>query len=57
MEDTVVFEDSLLAIQTASKAGFPTVGICDPNNFGHEEMQKLATAYIGEGETLMKLAK
>ena len=55
--ETVVFEDSLLAIQTASKAGFPTVGIYDPNNFGHDEMQRIATAYIGDGETMMKLVK
>lgn len=54
---TYVFEDSLLAIQTANKAGFPTVGIYDPNNFGHDEMQQIVTAYIGKGETMMKLVQ
>lgn len=56
-EETYVFEDSLLAIQTAKKAGFPTVGIYDKHNFGHLEMQQQATAYVGEGETMMKLVK
>lgn len=55
--ETFVFEDSQLAVETASKAGFPTVGIYDPNNFGHSEMQKTATFYIGDGETMMKLVK
>lgn len=55
--ETYVFEDSLLAIQTAKKAGFLTVGIYDRNNFGHDEMQKQATHYIADGETMMKLVK
>ena len=54
--DTFVFEDSLLAIQTVTKAGFKTVGIYDKHNFGHAEMQKIATHYVGAGETMMKLA-
>ena len=54
-EETCVFEDSLVAITTAHKAGLKTVGIYDKFNYGHEEMQKIATEYIAQGETLKKL--
>ena len=54
-EETCVFEDSLVALKTAKSIGLLTVGIYDPNNFGHEEMEKIVTAYIGKGETLEKL--
>ena len=52
---TWVFEDSLKAIQTASQAGFPTVGIYDPNNYGHAEMKAVATRYVGPDQTLLSL--
>lgn len=55
MEETWVFEDSLTAIKTASAVGFKTVGIYDKNNYGHDEMKKIATVYVGENETLKKL--
>ena len=32
-----------------------TVGIYDKYNYGQEEMKKVATSYIAEGETLKKL--
>ena len=53
--NTWVFEDSLVAIETAVKIGMPTVGIYDRFNFGHERLRKIATEYIDCGETLMKL--
>lgn len=53
--ETCVFEDSHVAICTAASIGMQTVGIYDPNNYGGEEMAKIATAYIAEGETLEKL--
>ncbi len=56
-QTTYVFEDSLLAIQTASKIGLKTVGIYDKYNFGHDEMQKIATEYIGKNEDLTKLIR
>ena len=56
-EETCVFEDSHIAIQTANKIGVKTVGIYDKYNYGQEEMQKIADAYIAEGETLLKLLK
>lgn len=53
--ETFVFEDSLVAIDTASKAGFKTVGIYDKCNEGAEELKKIATYFIDKGETLEKL--
>ena len=54
-KDTWVFEDSLVAIETAAKIGLPTVGIYDQFNFGQERISKIATEYIAKGETLLKL--
>ncbi len=55
IEDTWVFEDSLTAIETATKIGMPTVGIYDRYNYGQDEMERIATEYIADGETLLKL--
>ena len=55
--ETVVFEDSLVAIETAVKAGFKTVGIYDRNNYGQDRIAKIANEYIADGETLLKLIK
>lgn len=55
-ENTWVFEDSPLALETASAAGFPTVGIFDVNNFDPDRARTASLHYIGEGESLMRLA-
>jgi HAD superfamily hydrolase (TIGR01509 family) len=55
MEDTWVFEDSLTAIETVTKIGMKTVGIFDRFNYGQERIEAIATTYIAEGETLLKL--
>ncbi|MBO5701058.1 MAG: HAD family phosphatase [Clostridia bacterium] len=55
MEDTFVFEDSYVALETASAAGFKTVGIYDRYAFEQERLKNSATHYIAEGESLMKL--
>ncbi len=55
VSETWVFEDSLTAIETASKIGMKTVGIYDKYNFGHEQMKKIADFYVGEGENLTKM--
>ncbi len=57
IDETYVFEDSHVAIATADKAGFKTVGIYDKDNFGHEEIKRIAKYYIDDGETLKKLIK
>ncbi|MBE6762544.1 MAG: HAD family phosphatase [Ruminococcaceae bacterium] len=56
INDTWVFEDSLLALETAQKAGFKTVGIFDKNNpYTEEQIAKFSTLLIGEAKTLSRL--
>lgn len=55
VSQTWVFEDSLVAIETAVKVGMPTVGIFDRNNFGQDRIKEISREYIAEGETLEKL--
>ena len=55
LEDTWVFEDSCVAVETAVGAGMPTVAIYDRFNYGQDRMRQIATHYIAEGETLEKL--
>lgn len=57
IEDIWVFEDSVVAIETATKIGMKTVGIYDRYNFGQDKIKAIATEYIAEGEILLKLAK
>ncbi len=54
-EETWVFEDSYVALETAVKIGLPTVGVFDRHAFEQERLARSATHYIAEGETLMKL--
>ena len=54
-EETFVFEDSYVALETAARAGFPTVGIYDRHAFEQERLKSSATYYVADGETLMKL--
>ena len=54
-EETCVFEDSLVAIETASKIGMKTVGIYDRYNFGQDRIREIANVYIADGETLNKV--
>ena len=54
-EETWVFEDSLVAVQTAHALGMKTVAVYDRFNYGQEEMQRIADFYIAQGDTLMSL--
>jgi len=54
-EETWVFEDSYVALQTAARAGFPTVGVYDRYGFRQDILRDTATVYVAEDETLMKL--
>ena len=56
-EETCIFEDSLVAVRTAHRAGMMTVGIFDRSNYGAEELAVTADVYIAEGETLKKLIR
>ncbi len=55
ISQTWIFDDSLVAINTARKAGFKTIGIYDKFNFGQDEIKANADYYIDKGETLLKL--
>ena len=52
IEDTCVFEDSLVAINTAHSLGMKTVGIYDKHNYGQDEIKRIANVYIECGEGL-----
>lgn len=55
LEETWVFEDSLLALETATKAGFKTVGIVDKNNpYKARDIEKFSTLLVYENENLTK---
>ena len=55
IEEIWLFEDSLVAIETARKIGMKTVGIYDKYNFGHERMKEISDLYIDDEETLLKV--
>ncbi len=54
-EETWVFEDSIVALETAIKAGFKTVGVYDCNNFNLDRVAEVSTEYIGDGDSLARL--
>ncbi|MBE6650427.1 MAG: HAD family phosphatase [Ruminococcaceae bacterium] len=57
LDTTWVFEDSAVALETASRAGFRTVGIYDRYNFGQDRAKSASDIYINDGETLKKAAE
>ncbi len=50
-----VFEDSIIALETAVRTGFPTVGIYNPNSFELERVREIATIFIDKDETMLTL--
>ena len=52
-DETCIFEDSHIAICTADKLGIKTVGIYDKYNYGQDEIKRISTVYIAEGETFL----
>ena len=46
-----VFEDSYVALETARKAGFGTVGIYDAHNYSQDRLKAASQIYLGEGQT------
>ena len=54
-EQTWVFEDSYVALVSAAKAGFRTVGIYDKYGLRQDIMKETATEYIAEGESVSRL--
>lgn len=57
LDDTWLFEDSLLAVKTASKIGLKTVGVYDINNYGQTELKKISNIYISENQSFGMLIK
>ena len=55
MDETWIIEDSVLALDTARKAGFHTVGIYDSHNHDPERVRALSEIYIADGEGLDRL--
>ena len=54
-DETCIFEDSHIAIETADKLGIKTVGIFDKYNYDQDKIKNIASVYIADGETLKKL--
>jgi len=50
-----VFEDSFVAIETAKKAGFLTVGIFDEHNFNQERLAASSDIYLAKGRSMAEL--
>lgn len=53
--ETWVFEDSTLAIETAKSAGFPVVGVYDSLTFGQDKARELSDEYIDDGGSFKEL--
>ena len=49
-DTTWIFEDSTVALSTAVKAGFNTVGIYDKYNFGIDKVKEFSTVFVDKGE-------
>ena len=54
-ESTWIFEDSYIALETARRAGYHTVGVFDPNNTEFDSVEPLSDVYIGENDSLTRL--
>lgn len=53
--DSCVVEDSFVAIETAKKAGFKTVGVYDKYNYEHDRLKASSDIYIDENGSLTDL--
>ena len=54
-DDICVFEDSCVALETAKRVGFKTIGIFDKYNFGQDRLKAASDFYLEEGISLAKL--
>ena len=55
ISNTWVFEDSYVALETAHRAGFKTIGIYDKYGFRQDVVGEMSIEYISEGRTLEEL--
>ena len=54
-EETYIFEDSFVAIETASSIGLNTVGVFDKYNFDHDRLRRSSMIYLGEETDMREL--
>lgn len=54
-EETWVFEDSYVALETAQRIGMPTVGIYDRYNPWQDKVRQASTIYIDRGMNMSQL--
>lgn len=57
LSESCVFEDSFIAIETAKRAGFMTVGVYDSGNYNHDRLAASSDFYVPEGCTLLDMLK
>ena len=55
ISESCVFEDSFIALETAERAGFMTVGVYDKNNYCQDRLKAASDFYFADGITLMDL--
>ena len=51
LDNTCVFEDSYVALETAKRAGFITVGVHDNGNYDHDRLKAASDYYLEDGMT------
>ena len=51
MDELCVFEDSYVALETAKKAGFHTVGIYDAKSFSQDRLEAASDIYLSSEQT------
>ena len=54
-EETWVFEDSFVALETARRIGMPTVGVYDQYNPWQDAVKNASTIYLGPGQSFAAL--
>ena len=55
IEDACVFEDSFVALETAERAGFMTVGVFDRNNYEQERLKAASDIYVDENMSFIDI--
>jgi HAD superfamily hydrolase (TIGR01509 family) len=55
VDDLCVVEDSYIALETAKKAGFQTIGVFDKLAFGQDRLKLASDIYMREGQDLSSL--
>ena len=55
LSSACVFEDSFVALETAKKAGFMTVGVYDKNNYEQQRLENASNIYISSKMTFLDI--